>query len=231
MEMFRQLLIAALSVTSAFAGELVHEDFTSPELPKGWSTGGRPNSWKVADGALEGECAKDDAHGPAVFAPLTGHDLNLSYKVKLDEGGNCLMLVDGDSAFGGSAHLLRVSLYGRTVVIAQDRGTPRSHQEQGAALTAARKEGKTVPPPTKEQLADPQFYRTERLAAAPLQAKPGEWIKIDVALRGNEVSVTLNDTQKLDAKGTVFDVAKSRLVFLVGQGKKVWIKEVRASTR
>ena len=182
------------------------------------------------DGVLQGECAKDDAHGPAVFAPLTGHDLTLSYKVKLDEKGNCLMLVDGESAFGGSAHLLRVSLYGNTVAIAQDRGTPKSHIEQGAAVAAARKEGKTVPPPTKEQLADPEFYRTERLASAPLQAKPGEWIKIDVTLKGNDVSVTLDGTQKLDAKGTVLDVAKSRLVFLVGQGKKVWIDEVRVST-
>lgn len=227
--MRRFLPVLALCCSTAFAGELIHEDFTASELPKGWSTGGRANSWTVVDGTLQGECAKDDAHGPAVFAPLTGHDLSLSYKVKLDEKGNCLMLVDGESAFGGSAHLLRVSLYGNTVAIAQDRGTPKSHIEQGAAVAAARKEGKTVPPPTKEQLADPEFYRTERLASAPLQAKPGEWIKIDVTLKGNDVSVTLNGTQKLDAKGTVFDVAKSRLVFLVGQGKKVWIDEVRAS--
>jgi hypothetical protein len=228
--LMRFLVLALAVCSSAFAGELIHEDFTAPELPKGWSTGGRSNSWRVADGVLEGECAKDDAHGPAVFAPLSGHDLFLSYKVKLDEGGNCLMLVDGESAFGGSAHLLRISLYGKNVTLAQDRGTPKSHVEQGAALAAARKEGKTLPPPTKEQLADPQFYRTERLATAPLQAKPGDWIKIDVVLKGNDVTVTLNDTQKLDAKGTVLDVAKSRLVFLVGQGKKVWIDEIRAST-
>jgi hypothetical protein len=43
------------------------------------------------------------------------------------------------------------------------------------------------------------------------------------------VTVTINDAQKLTAKGTVFDVAKSRLVFLVGQGKEVWIDEVRVS--
>jgi hypothetical protein len=228
--MRRFLPVLALCCSTAFASELIHEDFTAPELPKGWSTGGRANSWTVANGVLQGECATDDAHGPAVFAPLTGHDLSLSYKVKLDEKGNCLMLVDGESAFGGSAHLLRVSLYGNTVAIAQDSGTPKSHIEQAAVVAAARKEGKTVPPPTKEQLADPEFYRTERLASTPLQAKPGEWIKIDVALKGNDVSVTLNGTQKLNATGTVFDVAKSRLVFLVGQGKKVWIDEVRAST-
>ena len=32
------------------------------------------------------------------------------------------------------------------------------------------------------------------------------------------------------SQSTVFDVAKSRMVFLVGQGKTVWIDEVRVST-
>lgn len=216
--------------STTFAGELIHEDFAAPDLPKGWSIGGRAHSWSVVDGALQGTCDADDAHGPAVFAPLQGHDLNVSCKVKLDEKGNCLMLIDGESAFGGSAHLLRVSIYGKSLVIAQDRGTPQSHIEQGAAVAAARKEGKTVPPPTAEQLADPKFYRTERLALEPLQVKTDEWIKIDVVLKGNEATVTLNGTQTVKATGTVFDVAKSRLVFLVGQGKKLWIDEVRAST-
>jgi hypothetical protein len=222
------LILLALC-SSAFAGELIHEDFSAAGLPKDWSTGGRPKSWTVSDGVLEGVCAADDSHGPAVFAPLKGHDLTASYKVKLDEKGNCLMLIDGESTFGGSAHLLRVSIYGNTLAIAQDRGMPQSHIEQGAARAAAIKAGKTVPPPTAEQLADPKFYRTERLAGVPLQTKPGAWIKIDVALKGNDVTVTINDAQMLTAKGTVFDVAKSKLVFLVGQGKKVWIDDVRVS--
>jgi hypothetical protein len=225
----RCLLFFFALCTTSLAGELIHEDFSAAGLPKDWSAGGRPNSWTVSDGVLQGVCAADDSHGPAVFAPLAGHDLAASYKVKLDEKGNCLTLIDGESAFGGSAHLLRVSIYGNTLSIAQDRGTPQSHIDQGAARAAAIKEGKTVPPPTAEQLADPKFYRTERLAGVPLQTKPGDWIKIDVALKGNDVTVTINDAQKLTAKGTVFDVAKSKLVFLVGQGKKVWIDEVRVS--
>ncbi|MEP6670950.1 MAG: family 16 glycoside hydrolase [Chthoniobacter sp.] len=224
------LLIPILACTSAFAGELIDEDFSGPGLPQGWTTGGRANSWSVVDGALQGVCAKEDDHGPAVFAPLEGRDLSLSYKVKLDDQGNCLMLIDGESAFGGSAHLLRVSIYGNTLTIAQDRGTPQSHIEQGKLRAALAKEGKTVPPPMAEQLADPKFYRTERLASAPLQAKPGEWIKIDVTLKGNDVTVTANDSQKLTAKGTVLDAAKSRLVFLVGQAKTVWIDDVRVGT-
>ena len=225
----RLLLLPLLFCSSAMAGELLHEDFSAATLPKGWTTGGRANSWTVQDGVLQGSCAKDDDHGPAVFAPLSGRDLDLSCKVKLDEKGNCLILVDGESAFGGSAHLLRVSIYGNTLAIAQDRGSPQSHIEHGKLRAALAKEGKKMPPPTPEQLADPTYYRTERLATAPLQAKPGEWIKLDVVLRGNQVTVTVNDSQKLDAKGTVFDVAKSRLVYLVGQGRKLWVDEVKAS--
>jgi 3-keto-disaccharide hydrolase len=223
-------LLSLAVCTSTFAGELIHEDFADAGLPKGWTTGGPANSWSVADGALRGICAKDDDHGPAVFAPVAAHDLTVSCKVKLDEKGNCLMLIDGESSFRGSAHLLRVSVYGNTLAISQDRGTPESHIQQGKLRAALTKEGKKVPPPTAEQLADPQFYRTERLASAPLQAQAGDWIKVDVSLKGNNVTVKVNDTQKLTAQGTVFDVVKSRLVFLVGQGKTVWIDEVRVST-
>jgi hypothetical protein len=226
----RSHLLVLAFCSSTFAGELIHENFTAAGLPKGWTTGGRANSWTVVEGALQGVCAKDDDHGPAVFAPLAGRDLALSCKVKLDEKGNCLMLVDGESAFGGSAHLLRVSIYGNTLALAQDRGTPESHIQQGKLRAALAKEGKKVSPPTAEQLADPQFYRTERLASIPLQAQPGTWIKLDVSLKGNDVTVLVNDTQKLSAQGTVFDVAKSRLVFLIGQGKKLQIDDVRVST-
>jgi hypothetical protein len=227
MRCFALLLLAACG--SVFGGELIHEDFSGNVLPKGWSTGGRPKSWEVVNGALQGTCAADDSHGPAVFAPIKAHDLHLSYKVKLDEKGNCLTLIDGESAFGGTAHLLRVTVYGNHVGLAQDRGTPQSHLDQAAATAAARKEGKAVPPPTQEQLADPKYYRTERLASAPLEVKTDDWIKFDVALKGNDVTVTVNDKQTLKATGTVFDVEKSRLVFLVGQAKKVWIDEVRVS--
>ncbi|MCB1092385.1 MAG: hypothetical protein KDL87_12690 [Verrucomicrobiae bacterium] len=212
------------------AGDLIHEEFSGGGLPAGWTTGGRAQSWAVVDGVLQGTCAKEDDHGPAVFAPLQGRDLSVSYRVKLDDQGNCLMLVDGESAFGGSAHLLRVAIYGNTLSIAQDRGTPQSHLEQGAERRKAAQEGRKVAPPTPEQLADPNFYRTERLAGEPLKAKPGQWIKIDVRLKGNEVTVTANDLQTLTATGTVFDVPKSRLVFLVGQGKTVWIDDVSVST-
>ena len=225
----RHLLFLLSFCTSALAGELIHEDFSGPDLPKGWTTGGRPHSWTIVDGTLQGTCAPDDGHGPAVFAALQGHNLTLSYKVKLDDKGNCLMLVDGESAFGGSAHLLRVAISEKAINIAQDRGTPQSHVEQGAAVAAARKEGKTLPPPTPAQLADPKFYRTERLATAPLQTKPGEWLTVAVTIQGNDVVVSVNGGKEIKATGTVMDTPKSRLVFLVGASKRVWIDDVHVS--
>ena len=228
----RALLVALLlSAGAVYAGELIHEDFNGPGLPTGWEPSGRPKSWSVVDGTLQGVCDKTDDHGPAIKAPFTGHDVSVSYKVKLDQGGNCLALLDGESAFGGQAHLLRISIWGGVLALAQDRGTPKSHIDQAAANAATKKAGKTVAPPTAEQLADPKFYRTERLASqklAPL--KPGEWIKIDAQVKGNDVVVTINDKDKVQTKGTVFDVAKSKLVFLVGQGKTVWVDEVRVGS-
>jgi hypothetical protein len=224
--MRRSLLTLLCLVGVAHAGELVHEDFNGPTLPPGWVAGGRPGCWTVSEGTLQGVCEKTDDHGPSISVPVAMHDGSFSYKVKLDGAGNCLALLDGESAFGGSAHLLRVGLYGGSLILAQDRGTPQSHIEQGAA----KKAGKPVTPPTKEQLADPKFYRTERLAITKLTTtKPGDWIKLDVQVKGQDVTVTINDKDKVQAKGTVFDVAKSRLVFLVGQGKKVWIDEVRVA--
>lgn len=104
----------------------------------------------MIDGTLQGVCAKEDDHGPVVFAPLEGRDLTLSYKVKFGEKGNCLT---------------------------QDRGTPKSHLEAGKLRAAFAKEGRKLPPPSAEQPAEPKFYRTGKLASAPMQAKPGEWIK------------------------------------------------------
>lgn len=231
MRLFLTLTVSLFCLAApAVAGDLINESFSGAALPKDWTTGGRANSWSIVDGTLQGVCAKEDDHGPAVFAPIQGRDVDASYRVKLDEKGNCLMLIDGESAFGGAAHLLRVQINGGTIALAQDRGTPQSHIEQGKVRAQLAKEGKKPPQPTKEQLADPKFYRTERLGGAPLEAKPGEWMQIDVSLRGNNVTVTVNGKQQLTGKGTVFNVPKSRLVFLVGQGKKVWIDDVRVRT-
>ncbi len=226
-----RLFFAILSLAAvANAADLINADFSQPELPKDWTPGGRKGSWTIVDGALQGACAASDDHGPSISVPLVTKNTTLSFRVKREPGAYALMLIDGESTFGGQAHLLRVAVSGNNLTIAQDRGSPKSHVDQGKARTEAKKANQPLPPkPTALQLADPWFYRTESLATAKLTSKPEDWLKIEVITHGNNVTVTINDKQMVTAKSTVLDVAKSKLVFLIGGGKKMWIDDVVAS--
>jgi hypothetical protein len=51
---------------------LLEENFSGAALPEKWQPGGRPNSFSVVDGALRGVAQPDDAHGPAISAPIEG---------------------------------------------------------------------------------------------------------------------------------------------------------------
>ena len=223
------LLILLLVSASLQAGELLHQGFDGSTLPKDWIPGGRPNSWSVVDGALQGACESSDDHGPSISVPLPMKNGTVEFRVKLDQGGNCLMLIDGESAFGGQAHLLRVGLRPGGLTLQQDRGAPASKMEQKKAKDAAKKAGQSEPKPTAGQLADPTFYRIEKIAAS-LQPglKAGEWATVKVNVTGQTATVWLNGMEAAKGNGTVLDVPKARLVFLVGGGKKVWIDDVRA---
>jgi hypothetical protein len=233
-EMFPRLLsfLVALGAASVAFAEpetlLVDENFSSPTLPAKWVPGGRPNSFSIVDGALRGVCAPDDSHGPAMGVPIDGHNLAVEFRVKYAKPGYFLFLIDGDSQFGGQAHLLRLALPQNQMLLAQDRGTAQSKQEQKAARDAAQQAGTKVPPPTKEQLADPKFYRTELLAKQPAKPTDGEWHRVHIELRGNDVTAQLDDLPPLHATGTVLDVKKSRLAFLVGLSGDVRISNVKA---
>ena len=227
----RAFVLLLAFAASACAADLINENFASAELPSTWTPGGRKGAWSVVDGTLQGACAVTDDHGPSISVPLATKNTTLSFRVKREPGAYALMLIDGESTFGGKAHLLRVSLNGQTLNIAQDRGSPKSHVDQGKAKAEAKKANQPPPPkPTALQLADPWFYRTESLATAKLTTKPEDWLKIEVITHGNNVTVTIDDKQMVTAKSTVLDVAKSKLVFLVGGGKKMWIDDVVAST-
>lgn len=228
----RIILLLVLSIASLIpAADLVHEDFSGPALPKSWTPGGRPGSWTIKDGALQGDCNPDDDHGPSVSTPLPARNVSVSFKLKREPGSYALMLIDGDSAFGGQAHLLRVAVSGDRLTIAQDRGSLASKMEQAKAKSAAKKAGQPMAKPTPEQLADKAFYRTESLATAKLATPPQEWLTLKVIAHGNDVTVTINDAQVIKAKATVLDVPKSKLVFLAGAGKKLWIDDMQARDR
>lgn len=226
----RPLLAILAFATAAQAADLVSDDFAGTELSKQWTLGGRAGSWSIVDGTLQGACAPEDDHGPSISTPLVTKNVTLSFKLKREPGVYALMLIDGESVFGGQAHLLRVAVNGNNLTIAQDRGSPKSHLDQAKAKAAAKKAGQPLPKPTPTELADPWYYRTEVLATAKLTSKPEEWLHIEVIAHGNGVTVTINDKQMITAKSTVLDVAKSKLVFLAGNGKKLWIDDVQAAS-
>jgi hypothetical protein len=226
------LLLSAFCATTALADPgtlLLDETFSSPTLPAKWQPGGRPNSFSIVDGALRGVAQPDDAHGPAIGVPIEGHNLAVQFRVKFAQTGYFLFLIDGDSQFGGQAHLLRFALSPGTMQLAQDRGSLASKQEQKTVRDAAQKAGTKFPPPTQEQLADPKYYRTESLAKQPAKPTDGEWHNVHIELRGNEIVAQMDDMPPMHGTGTVLDVKKSRLTFLVAQSGDVRIDNVRAS--
>jgi len=224
----RSLIPLASLCAAAFAElpqPLLVETFSAPALPAAWQPGGRPGSFTVVDGALRGVAQPDDAHGPAIGVPIEGRDLAVQFRVKFARPGYFLFLIDGESAFGGQAHLLRFALDGNFMQLAQDRGSLESKAAQKTQKDAAAKAGANPPAPTKEQLADPKFYRTESLARQPM--KPGEaWHTVKIELRGNAVTAQVDALPALRGAGSVLDVKKSRAVFLVGASGDVRIDDV-----
>ncbi|MBI5818388.1 MAG: hypothetical protein HZA88_05325 [Verrucomicrobia bacterium] len=205
---------------------LLSEDFSGASLPAKWQPGGRPKSFSIVDGVLQGVCPPDDGHGPAIGVPIEGRNLTIQFSVKMAKPGLVLFLVDGESQFGGTAHLLRVALGNKFAALQQDRGSLESKKAQAAEKAKAAKEGRKPAPPTPEQLADPKFYRTETLDRKPAKLDDGQWHHVLIEMRGNE-AVAQVDGVVLRATGTVFDAKKSRLVFLIGLSGTMLIDDVK----
>ncbi len=228
------LLLATLTVS---AGEpqpliskpgklLLSEDFSGASMPAKWQPGGRAKSFSIVDGALQGVCAPDDSHGPAIAVPLEGHNLTIQFSVKFAKPGLVLFLVDGESQYGGTAHLLRVALGGKFAALQQDRGSLDSKKAQAAEKAAATKEGRKIAPPTKDQLADPKFYRTEMLDRKDATLADGQWHRVLVEICGNDATAQV-DGVVLRAKGAVFDVQKARMFFLIGMSGTMLVDDVK----
>ena len=217
-----------LAITTFAESEkvLLDEAFSTPTLPADWQPGGRPGSFTILEGALRGVAQPDDAHGPSIGVLIEGRDLTVQFRVKFAQKGYFLFLIDGESEFGGQAHLLRFALDGSFMQLAQDRGSLESKAAQKIGKDAASKAGTKPPAPTKEQLTDPKFYRTESLARQPAKAGD-EWHRVEIELRGNEVVAQVDALPALRGSGTVLGVKKSRVVFLVGQSGEVRIDEVK----
>jgi len=192
---------------------LLEENFSTSAIPERWQPGGRKGSFSIVEGALRGVAQPDDSHGPSIGIPLKGHDLTIEFDVKFNNSGYFLFLIDGDSQFKGQAHLLRFALTGKIAQLAQDRGDPVSKKAQAEQR---KKNGGKRTPATTEQLADPAFYRIERLASQQAESTDGKWHHVWIQIRGNQVEAQFDDQSRMKSAGTVLDVPKSRAVFLVG---------------
>lgn len=219
------LFTVSLSAQNGVSSKLlIHETFDAPALPANWSA---PNkkAFSIAESALRGVCAAEDHHGPAISVPIAAHDLDIEFDVKMVRPGSLLFLVDGDSQFGGQAHLLRCAFAGCRVQLAQDRGSLDSKLAQKKAADA---QGGRKLKPTAEQLADPKFYRTEPLANQPGKLT-SEWQHVSLRLRGQKIEAQLGDGPKLQGTATVLDLPKTRLVFLIGQSGDMRVDNVKVT--
>jgi len=225
------LVIAALY---AFSGILsaqtmvVEETFSASDIPKPWQPGGRKGSFSIIDGALRGVAQPDDSHGPSIGIPLKGYNLTIEFDVKFTKPGYFLFLVDGDSQFKGQAHLLRFALTGKIAQLAQDRGDLASKRAQKELKD--KNGGKRIPP-TKDQLADPAYYRIEKLSSQKVESTDGEWHHVWIRIQGNKVEAQFDDQERMSTEGTVLDVPKSRAVFLIGNKGDVRIDNVKITNQ
>jgi hypothetical protein len=226
------LSILVITLTTILGAEqpklLIDETFETESLPENWKPGGRKHSFTIVDGALRGVAQPDDSHGPSISHPVTGHDLSVEFDLKfINPKGYFLFLVDGNSQFKGQAHLLRLSASGKRIQLMQDRGDPVSKIAQKKERDA--RGGKRIPP-TEAQLADPNFYRVERLAHQAATPADGKWHHIRIELKGNSVIAQIDDNEPMATKGTVLDVPKSKIVFLVGHSGDMRIDNVKVKS-
>ena len=85
-------------------------------------------------------------------------------------------------------------------------------------MKAAHRAKQSLAPPTPEQLADPNFFRTEELGARSIKCAVGEWHEVLLEVSGNEL-VAQVDGQTLLATATVADAMKNRIgIGLTGHG-------------
>jgi hypothetical protein len=203
---------------------LLEEHFEAAVIPTNWAPGGRPNSFSIAEGALQGTASPDDSHGPSIAVPVSGKNFTAAFRVRFIKPGYFLFLMDGKTPFNETDHLLRFALTDSIAQIAQDRGTLASKHEQQIARA---KTGQKMIAATKEQLADPKFHRTESIAHQPTKIAAAGWHDVLIEQRGHEVRAQVDGEISLSGTGSVIDGEKSRIVFLVGNSGTVQIDDVR----
>lgn len=190
---------------------LLSEDFTGGEIPQRFRTLYTPDAFRVVDGALRVTAAPGQERATHGAFLVGGHDLTLAFSVKFFQAGTLFIGVDGyKEEFQGNTHLVRFSLTPERMAWDQKRGGPISKHAISEANRAARQAKLPIAQPTAEQLADPNFFRTEELAAREIQCPVGQWHDVLLEVSGNEL-VAQVDGQTLLATATVADAKKNRI--------------------
>lgn len=173
---------------------------------------------------MQGAAQPDDSHGPSIGVPIDAQNLTVAFRMKFVKPGYFLFMMDGKTEFGETDHLLRFVLTDNQAQLAQDRGTLASKRANQAERA---KSGKKSVVPTKEQLDDPKFHRTEMIVRETTKIAGTNWHDILIEQRGNDVHVQIDDKLVLHGTGTVVHGKKSRVVFLIGNSGTVLIDDVR----
>jgi hypothetical protein len=223
MHFTRFLLACFLAALTSSAAELtpllttpgkliVSEDFAGAEIPKTFRTLESEASFSIVDGALQAISRAGQERSTHGAITAKAHDFTVSFAVKFVKPGILYIGVDGyKEAYKGNTHLVRFSVSPERMTWDQKRGGPESKHAISDANRAARAAKQPLPPKaTAEQLADPNFFRTEELTSKPIACAVGEWHQVLLEISGREL-VAQVDGNVLLATSAEVDSMKNRI--------------------
>jgi len=198
---------------------LLSEDFSGETMPRTFRTLQSPDFFHIVDGAMQVTTKVGQERATHGAWMVGGHDLTVAFSVKFTKSGSLYIGIDGyKEEFQGNTHLVRFSLMPERMAWDQKLGGPESKHAVSDANKAARAAKQPIPQPTSQQLADPNFFRTEELAAQEIQCPVGQWHEVLLEVNGNEL-VAQVDGQSLVATASVAAASKNRIgIGLTGRG-------------
>lgn len=113
-KLFSTILVLLALGFSSKAKEPVTVDFSSSELPEGWS--GVKGDWNVVDGVLQGDEKESDQHAAVLMIPYRHTDSEISFRLRT--GGVSMFALSYNHPKG---HLFRASLSKGQVKLGMDK--------------------------------------------------------------------------------------------------------------
>jgi hypothetical protein len=152
------------------------EDFSGETMPHMFRTLQSPDFFQLVDGAMQVTTKVGQERATHGVWMVGGHNLTMAFSLKFIKSGSLFIGIDGcKEEFQGNTHLVRFSLTPDRMAWDQKLGDPESKHAVSEANKAARVVKQPIPQPTSQQLADPNFFRTEELAAREIQCPIGQW--------------------------------------------------------